>query len=170
MKRLAAVLLLLIIAASGGLFWLRGNIDGMVKNAVEKYGSEMTRASVKVDAVQISAADGRGVIRGLTIGNPAGFKTPYALKVAEIEVAVDLASVAGNVVTVTKIGVVSPDVIYEKGDSITNFDAIQKNIADTLGPSKQEGGKKLIVGEFAMRGAKAQALSLIHISEPTRPY
>jgi uncharacterized protein involved in outer membrane biogenesis len=158
MKKLAAAVLLLVAAvAAGALFWLRSNLDGLVKDAIEKYGSEMTRARVTVAAVEIGAADGRGVIRGLSIGNPAGFRTPHALEVAEIEVAVDLASLAGDVVTISRIAIAAPDVIYEKGDAGTNFDAIQKNIAAYIGPSKQDGGKKLIVTEFTLRRARAQA-------------
>lgn len=158
MKKLGAALLLVVIAAAGTLFWLRGNLDGLVKSAIEKYGSAMTQAAVKVDAVEIKAADGRGVIRGLSIGNPAGFKTPYAIKVAEIEVAIDVRSLTGGVVTISRIAIAAPDVIYEKSGATTNFDAIQKNIADYIGPSQhQEGGKKLIVTEFTLRGAKAHA-------------
>jgi hypothetical protein len=42
---------------------------------------------------------------------------------------------------------------------MTNFDAIQKNIADYIGPSDSEPspGKKLIVVEFKMRNSTAQA-------------
>lgn len=157
MKKLAIAVLLLLVVVAGALFWLRQNVDGLVKNAVEKYGSEMTKAPVTVESVHIDAADGRGVIRGLSIGNPAGFKTSHAVKVAEIEVVIDIRSLAGDVVTLPKIAVGAPDVIYEKNDTTTNFDAIQKNIADYVGPSKSEGGKKLIVGEFSVRDAKARA-------------
>ncbi len=158
MKKIAVVLLLVVIAVAGALFWLRGNLDGLVKGAIEKYGSAMTQATVKVAAVEIEAADGRGVIRGLSIGNPAGFKTAHALQVAEIDVAIDVGSLAADVVTVKKIAVAAPDVIYEKGATMTNFDAIEKNIAAYLGPAKKEGGgKKLIVDELVVRDAKAQA-------------
>ena len=159
MKRGLILLLVVLVAIIGGaLFWLRANLDDVVKDAVVRYGSEITKASVRVDAVQIKPTEGAGAIRGLVIGNPAGFKTPYALKVGAIEIAIDGASIARDVVIIKKIAVIAPDVIYEKGDAMTNFDAIQKNIADYLGPSeKKEGGKKLIVEEFLVRNAKAQA-------------
>ncbi len=160
MKKLAIVLVVLAVVAGGAVFWLNRNIDGLVQAAIEKYGSEMTRAKVSVASVEIKPADGRGVIRGLTIGNPAGFKTGHALKVAEIEVAIDIASLTGNVITIRKIGVIAPDIIYEKGEAMTNFDAIQKNIADYLGPAdkaKEQGGKKLIVEELVIANPKAQA-------------
>ena len=159
MKKLALGLLVVVVAVAGALYWLRGNMDGLIKDAIEKYGSEMTKATVRVAAVEIKPADGRGIIRGLSVGNPAGFKTDHALKVGEIEVAIDIASIAKEVVTVKKIGVNAPDIIYEKGDGMTNFDALLKNVADYVGPSekKKEGGKKLIVEDFTVRDAKVQA-------------
>ena len=159
MKKIGIALLVLVVAIAGALYWLRGNMDSLVKDAIEKYGSEMTKASVKVAAVEIKPADGRGVIRGLTIGNPAGFKTAHALQVAEIEVNIDIASIAGSVVTIRKIGIAAPDIIYEKGEAMTNFDALQKNVADYVGPAekKDSGGKKLIVEELLIHDAKAQA-------------
>ncbi len=152
---LAAVFLLLV---AGGAFWLHGNLDNLVQSAISKYGSAMTGATVQVAGVKIKAADGRGTLKGLQVGNPAGFKTPYAVKADSIELEVEVASLTKDVVLVKRIAVLAPEVIYEKGEAMTNFDAIQNNIAQYLGPSTSSGpGKKLIVQEFTIRGAKAQA-------------
>ncbi len=156
-KTLAFFALALLAAIAAALFWLRGNLDGLVKNAIEEYGSAMTQSRVTVREVLIQPADGRGVIRGLVIGNPAGFQASHALKVEEIEIAIDLASLAGQVAIIRRIAIVAPDVIYEKGATQTNFDALQKNIAAYLGPGDGKGGKKLIVDELVVRNAKAQA-------------
>ena len=159
MKKLGMVVVALVVIVVAGLFWLRSNLDALVKDAISTYGSEMTQAKVSVGAVEIRGSDGTGIIRDLSIGNPAGFKTSHAFKVSEIEVGIDIASVTRNVVVIRKIAIKSPDVIYEKGDTMTNFDSIQKNIAAYLGPSEKPsdgGGKKLIVEELTVRGAKAQ--------------
>jgi hypothetical protein len=157
-KKLGIALLVLIAVVVSALFWLHGNMDGLVRDAITKYGSEMTQARVSVGGVKISAANGEGVISDLTIGNPKGYKTPHAFRVKEFTVAIDPASIARDVVTVKKIVIVAPDVMYEKGDAMTNFDAIQKNIAAYLGPSSgKPSGKKLIVEELTIRDAKAQA-------------
>ncbi|WIM06043.1 MAG: hypothetical protein OHM77_01755 [Candidatus Nitricoxidivorans perseverans] len=157
-KNILIAFLAVAIAVAAGLFWLRGGLDGLVRDGIAHYGGAMTRAEVKVGGVDIRAGDGAGFIRDLSIGNPPGFRTPHALKVGEIEIALDVASLAGDVVVIRRILVKAPDVIYEKGETATNFDAIQKNIADYLGPDrKTEPGRKLIVEEFAIRGAKAQA-------------
>ncbi|MDR7308832.1 hypothetical protein [Rhodoferax saidenbachensis] len=157
-KVLLSLFALLLIVAAGGAYWLHGNLDHLVKSAIGNYGSAMTGAKVKVEKVDIRPTDGRGVLNGLQIGNPAGFKSPYALKVGTVELEVELSSVTQDVVVIRKIAVLSPDVIYEKNDSMTNFDAIQKNIEKYLGPSSKDSkGKKLIVTEFIIRGAKAHA-------------
>lgn len=156
-KTLLALAVLLVLLFAGGAYWLMGNLDGLVQSAIGKYGSAMTGATVKVRAVKLKATDGQGMLKGLVVGNPAGFKTPYAVKADTIELAVDVASLTEDVVLVKKIAVIAPEVTYEKGDAITNVDAIQKNIAQYLGPSTSSGpGKKLIVQEFVIRGAKAQ--------------
>lgn len=158
MKKIAVALLAVVAIFGGALFWFSGNIDGLIKDALQDYGSAMTQAKVSVGAVSIAPADGKGTISDLTIGNPAGFRTAHALKVGRIDIDVDLTSVARDVIVIRRIAVVAPDVIYEKGDAMTNFDAIQKNIAAYLGPARdKQAGKKLIVEQFTMRNAKAEA-------------
>mgnify|MGYP001574477584 FL=1 len=158
MKKIAAALLLLVALIGGALFWLSGNIDGLLKDAIETYGSAMTQAKVSVGAVKIAPADGKGTISHLAIANPAGFKTTHALKVARIDIDIDIASVAKDVMLIRNITVLAPDVIYEKGEAMTNFDAIQKNIAAYLGPGdRNKEQRKLIVEQLSIRDAKAQA-------------
>lgn len=158
MKKIGAVILFLAVIAGSALYWFSGNIDGLIKDAIQHYGSAMTQASVSVGTVKIAPADGKGAIGSLVIGNPAGFKTAHAITIANIEIDVDLASVAKDVIVIHRIAVIAPDIVYEKGDDMTNFDAIQKNIAAYLGPSdSKKGGKKLIVEHLTIRDAKAQA-------------
>ena len=158
MKKIAAVLLVLAAIGGGAVFWLSGNIDGLIRNAIASYGSAMTQAKVSVDAVSIAPADGKGTISNLLVGNPAGFKTAHAIKVGRIDVDIDIASVARDVTVIRRIAINAPDVIYEKGEAMTNFDAIQKNIAGYLGPAdSRKEGKKLIVEELTIRDARAQA-------------
>ncbi len=158
MKKLAAALLVVVAIIGAAVFWLSGNIDGLIKDAIASYGSAMTRAKVSVDAVKVAPADGKGTLGNLVIGNPAGFKTAYAMKVGRIDVDIDIASVARDVIVIRRIAINAPDVSYERGDSMTNFDAIQKNIASYLGPAdSKKDGKKLIVEVLTIRGAKAEA-------------
>ncbi|QDL53922.1 hypothetical protein [Rhodoferax aquaticus] len=157
-KMLLSLVVILVLVVAGAAYWLHGNVEGLLQSAIGKYGSAMTGASVKVAGVQLQTTDGRGALKGLVVGNPAGFKTPFAVKADTIELEVDVASLAKDVVVVKKVAVIAPELIYEKGEAHTNFDAIQKNIAQYLGPSNNEApGKKIIVQELVIRNAKAQA-------------
>src|SRR5438105_2153586 len=163
-KWLLGSVAVLLLAIGGGAWWLYGNIDAVVKRAITRYGSEMTQALVSVEAVQLRSSDGAGTVRGLTVGNPAGFKTPFALKVGLIDVAVELRTLADPVIVIKRIVIESPEVIYEKGATQTNFEAIQKNIASALGTRSAGGGgsaaapvRKLIVDELIIRNARARA-------------
>ena len=152
MKKFGIALFILITLITGMLFWLRDNLDGLVRDAIVKYGGQMTQAKVSIGNLKIDAVNGECVISDFIVGNPKGFKTPYAFKVDKFTVALDPATIADDVVTIRKIAILEPEVIYEKGDGMTNFDAIQKNIADYMGPSDSapSASKKLIVEEFAM--------------------
>jgi hypothetical protein len=145
------------LAAGAGIWWLGNNVDRLVKDAIEDYGSRMTGARVAVRSVELRAS-GEGIVKGLFIGNPKGFKTPHAARIEQFDLALDLASLTGNVIHVHRINIVTPDLIYERGDTLTNVDAIQKNISSYIGPSQSQGpGRKLIVDQLTIRSAKAQA-------------
>lgn len=162
MKKVIYLFIALILLAVGtGVFWLKGNLDGLVAQAIRDYGSAMAQARVQVDKVQIQTSNGQGTLAGLFIGNPAGFHTAHALKAERVELEVDMATLASEVIVIKKIAILAPDVIYEKGEAMTNFDALQKNIAQYLGlqekPKAGQKEKKFIVQDFVVRGAKAQA-------------
>lgn len=162
-KRIVVVIALLaLVAAAAGVWWLSRNLDDIAKSAIQNYGSAMTQARVSVGAVQLSPTDGKGSISELRIANPTGFKTAHALQVGKIEVEIDIATLNDKVIVIRRIAVDSPDVIYEKGDSLTNFDVLMRNISQHIGESAPSGsgagsGKKLIVDALTIRGAKAHA-------------
>ena len=151
-----------LIAGAG--YWLFGQLDAIIKRAVQHYGGQMTQAKVSVDSVQLRSSDGIGLVRGLTVGNPRGFRTPYALKVSVIEVEVDVRTLADPVVHVKRIVIEAPDLHYEMGEASTNFEAIQQNIARALaGDAPTRGAdsaapkRRLIVDELIIRNARAHA-------------
>lgn len=122
----------LAVAAVALFFLLNNPLGRLVKLVVESVGPEMTQAAVRVNKVNIST-DGKGALRGMLLGNPKGFKTDFALKADTVEVVIEPASIARDVVVIPKILIEAPHIIYEKGDSGANFDAIQRNVEAYLG-------------------------------------
>ena len=173
MKKIIIVLLILLSTLAGISFWLLNNLDHLAKNAIIKYGSEMTEAKVNVNSVHIDIKDGTGSISKLTIGNPRGFKTPYAIQVKFFDIEIDPLSLTKDVVFIKKIIIDAPHIIYEKNEIITNFDALQKNITryidlkkgnDSEGKDKKSNedkkhDKKFIIGELVIKNAKVEASS-----------
>lgn len=155
------------------LFFLFSNPVGrLVKLVVEKFGPEMTQATVRVSKVNIST-DGKGALYGMLLGNPKGFKTDFALKADTVELAIEPASIAQDVVVIHKILIDAPHIIYEKGDGGTNFDAIQHNVEAYLGvePGKDKKAgkgesKKMIIDSFIIRNAKVNYNGMMDLSLP----
>jgi uncharacterized protein involved in outer membrane biogenesis len=162
MKKIPIALLLLLATLIAAVtFWLSRNMDNLVKHAIEDYGSAMTQAKVSVGAVTISPTDGKGSVRDLSLGNPAGFKTPHAMKVALVEIEVDVATLTKDVLVIRRIAIEAPDLIYENGAKLTNFEAIAQHIGSSVSSgqdkSSKNSGKRFIVEQLTVRNAKVQA-------------
>ncbi len=161
-KIVLGIFAVVVVAIAGGAYWFYSSLDSLVKDAIEMYAPDITQTRVKVSSVKLSLTDGAGAINGLVIGNPKGFKTEHAVKAGAIELAVDPASLAKDVIVIRKIAVVAPDINYETSDAGTNFDVIQKNVQGyverTAGKpdpaKKKEPGKKLIVEHLSIHDAK----------------
>lgn len=155
----AAVVLALVVGIAVFVF---SSLDGLVKTAIEKVGSEVAGVPVTVSEVKISLSDGKASIKGLAVGNPKGFTTPKAMSFGEIAVAIDTGSVTGNPVVIKDITVASPEVTVELGEKGSNLDVIQANIAGKGGKSGGEASsssssssssgeeKKLIIDRLAL--------------------
>jgi hypothetical protein len=170
-KVLSAFLVVALLAI-GGAWWLLYSLEGLVKQAIERWGPEITGAPVKVASVRIELAEGRGTIRGLVVGSPKGFQAPHALKLAEMRLTLDSASVTKDVVVIRELVLAAPEVTYERGQGSDNMTAIQKNVdawvAKHAGAPKQGAGpgKKFIVESLRIQGGKAQLGTTLSMPMP----
>ncbi|MBI5108652.1 MAG: hypothetical protein HZA62_07875 [Rhodocyclales bacterium] len=159
MKKILLPLLIITLLSVSALYRLAESLDEIVADAIAHHGTVMTQARIGVERVDIAPKNGKGIISGLLIGNPKGFKTPYALRVERIDLDIDLATLNKDVTVVRLLIIDKPDVFYETGDTQTNFGAIQKNIAAYLGPArtKNRGETLLIIEELTICNANAHA-------------
>jgi hypothetical protein len=148
-----AALAVVVLVAAG--VWLYLSLDHVVKRAIEKYVPEILQATVELDEVKLSPADGAGTLRGLRIGNPKGFRAPHAATVGTIALAVDPTTVVKDVVLVRRIAVERPSITYEPGAKGSNFDVLQRNVERYVGAGGDaKGGRRLIVESLVIRGAR----------------
>jgi hypothetical protein len=129
-----------------------GSIDSIVKTAIETVGSEATQTKVSVNQVEISTREGRGSIRGLTLANPAGYKTQQAIALGDATVVIDLSTLTSGTIVIKQVTIAAPQVTYELGDGGSNIEVIRKNVEAFAG--KMGGGSG---GPGASRDAKPAA-------------
>ena len=128
MKKWLIALAVVVALVGVGAWVVFERLDWIVKVALEHYGPDVTGTSVKVGDVEISPRTGRGRLRNLEIGNPAGFASPRAARFGEIILETEPATLRSPVVHVEAIGIDAPTIVYERGDKTTNLDVIASHI------------------------------------------
>jgi uncharacterized protein involved in outer membrane biogenesis len=148
-------------------------LDGLVKRGIETVGPMLTKVDIKLQSVSLSLLSGSGTIKGLVVGNPAGYKTPSAIQVGNASIALQPGSVFADKVVIKAVRVESPEITFETDLKGNNLSKIIANLQASTGgqdsrqanpaqPSKPaSAGKKLEVDDFLIRGAK------LHVSVTT---
>lgn len=149
----AAVAIVGVIAVA---VFVLSSLDGLIKEAIETHGSEITKAEVTLADVNIDLTSGKGTLSGFTVGNPAGFKTPSAFKLGAISITLDAGTISQDPIVIKKIVINAPDITYEVGGDGSNLDALQKNVEaymsqfDTgeAAPADEGEGPKIVIEDI----------------------
>lgn len=164
MKKVAlGALLVLLLTIGFSVYFLLSNLDGLVKTAIETYGSEATKTSVSVSSVKIVLQDGSGEIQGLTVGTPQGFAEPKVFSLGKIATQIDLNSLSGEVPVIEHITVQAPEVFFEINKTgQNNLAALKQNLNSPSSPtpekqSKGSTGPKLIIRKLLFSDGKIHA-------------
>ena len=159
--RIVLVLVALLVIAVVAVFL---SLNTIVKKGVETVGPQLTKATVTLGSANISPLSGSGQLHDLFVGNPEGFKTPSAIEIGSIKVAVVLGSVMSDVITVKEINIQDPEITFEGGLGGNNISKILDNVKGaapsaptTAKPTAANGGKKFIVQDVTITGAKLHA-------------
>jgi len=92
------------------------NLGPVIKQAVNSYGPNITKTELHVDDVGVSIFSAQAKIKQFFLGNPAGFKTPSAMKVRSILVNVDEKSLTSSTIVIDRIEVINPDIRTKGGN------------------------------------------------------
>lgn len=168
-KKLTLALVIILLFIGAGAHYLLSNLDSLVKEAIEKYGTEVTHTKVAVSSVKISLTSGAGAVSGLSVGNPPDFSTPEAFELGSISVKIDLNSLkdTNGPIIISEIDIEKPTVAYEVSDAgNSNLQALQHNIQNySIPASQQESGntqaekgqnRKVIVRDLYIREGHLQ--------------
>jgi len=156
---------IVIVIIIVGIIIVASNIGGIVKKAVNEYGPKITKTELRLGEVDVSIFSGSVELEDFFLGNPKGFRTPYAMKVDSIDVDVQLRSLAGDTIVINKIEIDEPDINYEKTSGTDNFQAIMNNVASTSKKeksarmqkqSKEGPGKKIFIKDLIIKEPKVR--------------
>lgn len=136
MKKTLLIIVVLIIAAiAGGVYYVLTNLDSLVKQAIETYGSQATHTAVRVQGVNIRLKNASATISGLTVANPTGFSSPNSFSLGKIAVRIDANALSKKQIVIDEVQVQAPEVFYEiNADKQGNLNILKDNLAGKAKP------------------------------------
>lgn len=126
-------LLLLLAACLGSVLFLKSQIRSFAK----RWGRQQAGVEVEVDVINWSNYGKKVQLQGLTMFNPAGYATDYAIQIEELVLELDLVSLVrsfGKAITVNDLVCTSVDCNLEQKGGASNL----QDILTTLDSRQQE--------------------------------
>lgn len=142
-----------------------GRLESAVVSTVERYGSAVTGTKVSVDGVDLALTAGRAHFTGLTIDNPRGYDTDYAVRIGTATVALDVGSLAGDVPVVEELELDGALINAEQRDVASNLTDIQRHAAGSSSDAPAGEPGRIIVEQFRLRNGRVLVTSE-HLSKP----
>jgi hypothetical protein len=160
-KLLIAVGVLLVLGVAAVVL-VTANLDRIVKAAIERVGSDAMKSPVTVDSVKLSLRSGSGTIRELQVRNPEGYPPQPAVRLGEMVLAIDPASVQADKLVIRTISVTDGELFLTGGIEDNNLKKLMANLrspassggADPQAPSTAESSRKLQVDELTLTDLK----------------
>lgn len=180
LKKLVIGLGLIVVIVAVGITYMSQNAGKFVEAVIESQGTRVTQVPVALDGVDISLTDLKAGIRGLTVGNPAGFKTARAVSLGEVSVKLS-EDWSPNLIVVEEVLVLAPEITYEIGSNGSNIATIQENVQNFMkimssgegssSPSSgEDDGAKVVINDLYIKGGKVNvSASLMQGKTMTTP-
>jgi len=152
-KTILIILALIIIVLAGGVYYVLTNLDSLVKQAIETYGSQATQTAVRVQGVNIRLQQASASISGLTVANPSGFSTPNIFSLGQISTRLNIKATDKKNIAIDEIKVLSPEIFYEvNADKKGNLNLLKDRLAGGKSTSGQaKSGKAAAVPTISIR-------------------
>lgn len=162
-----AVLAALAVAAAVALRYGARSLDGIVASTIERQGRAVTGTDVSVDGVDLALTAGRAELAGLTVENPPGYETDYAVHVGRATVTLALGSLATDVPVVEELVLDRATINAEQRDAGSNLTDIQRHATASSGDAPAVGDEpgRIVIERFRLEDARVLITSEV-LSEP----
>ena len=159
-KWLVRIVLVLVVLLVAAIVTVAMFLNDIVKKGVETAGPRITKVDVKLESAQLSPFSGKATLKGFFLGNPPGYTTDSAIKVANVSVSLQPSSLFHDKVVIQSIHINAPQITLEGSLKENNLTKIQGNVSaasassSSGGSSAQNGtSKKLQVTDIVISGA-----------------
>lgn len=165
-KKLLYVVVSLGILLVAGLVVLFLSINSVVKKGFNTAAPLLTKVDTRLGSVNLSPLSGSGTLSELFVGNPAGFKTDFAIRVGSLKLAVQPKSLFSDTIVIDELTILGPEITLEGTLNGSNLGKILANLEAAAGGSGKSspaapsasGEKKLVIRDVRIEGGK------IHLS------
>mgnify|MGYP000949346921 FL=1 len=154
-KRLIGFALLAVIIVAVIYFAGSSVLNKGIKSGVETYGPRVTQTPVTLEDVQLSILSGSGMLKGLHVGNPEGYKSENIFALGQIDLKVNTRSVFSDKIIIDHIIIKRPAISYEKKLTTSNLKKLLENIEQFTGPSSEPEAE---TAEEEKAGTKKQVI------------
>jgi len=154
-KRLIGFALLTVIIVAVIYFAGSTVLNKGIKSGVETYGPRVTQTPVTLEDVQLSILSGSGMLKGLHVGNPEGYKSENIFALGQIDLKVNTRSVFSDKIIIDHIIIKRPAISYEKKLTTSNLKKLLENIEQFTGPSSEPEAE---TAEEEKAGTKKQVI------------
>jgi hypothetical protein len=145
-------------------------LDKIVKAGVENVGPKIVQVPVTVDTINLSLLTGSAKVKNFVIGNPDGYKTPFAISVGTASIGVNSLTVLSDKIVVRSIEIHNPEITFEGGLGGNNLGKIMDNVnevsksggpATTNAAAKAKPAQKIEVDDLIITGAKVHGTVIL---------
>ena len=167
MKKLLIILLVLLGSVVVVVLFLYFNLNLIIEQGIKRIGPKVVKTSVGLDKAKVSLFSGQGKLLNFSVGNPAGFTSPYLFKVKNMFIKIEPMSLFKDMVIIDKIFIDSPYIVYEYRGKKSNFEVFQKNIESKTKGShkkskettlKKKTQKHILIRDLIIRNAQVEVI------------
>src|SRR4051794_35595644 len=132
-------------------------LDSAITKGFNAVGPTITKTDTHIDAASLSILSGSGKMKGLFVGNPAGYESNgFAFRVGSSSFSVKPGSVLSDKVVVKSVIIEAPEVNLETDLKSINLKKLLNNVQESTGPSGKETPKEAQPGEAAKANKKIE--------------
>lgn len=173
-KFLFIAIVLVVVLGIAGIILTAVFLNNIVKSGIETVAPPITKTTVKVESVNISALSGAAGINGFVVGSPEGYVAPSVISLGKAAVQIEPKSVLDEKVIIRSIAINAPEITFEGNPfGKNNLQQIMDNVNAAAGaaseakkpaekpasqPAPAKGAsKKLQVDHIEITGVKVTA-------------